>query len=305
MKGEKMSNDFILTDELLEKLNRFTRTEVTAEEVYTFPVVLCDNRIDRDGEKFSVEALEKLAELFVGKTGIFDHNPKGENQTARIFDCEVKSDGTELTESGEPYTWVCAKAYMMRTEKNADLIAEIEGGIKKEVSVSCSVKSKICSVCGADMNENPCGHIKGEFYSGKACCHILEEPYDAYEWSFVAVPAQRNAGVTKQFSEERQTSEVIKSLERKLAEESRRSEKACDLLKREIISLSFLCRPIMAVEAVKALTERMSFEELEKLYSALKKQCDETEDSCFQLLPKGEQKQAVEAGNTKNNRFKV
>ena len=127
-----MENDFTLDDGLLEKLNRYTRTPVSAEEVYTFPVILCDNEVDRDGERFSIAALEKLAQLFVGKTGIFDHDPRGENQTARIFDCEVKTCGDRLTEAAEPYTCLVAKAYMMRTEKSKDLIAEIEGGIKKE-----------------------------------------------------------------------------------------------------------------------------------------------------------------------------
>lgn len=50
---------------------------------------LCDNEIDRDGERFSLEALEQLKALFVGKTGIFDHDPKGENQTARIYAAEL------------------------------------------------------------------------------------------------------------------------------------------------------------------------------------------------------------------------
>ncbi|WP_124098345.1 hypothetical protein [Ruminococcus sp. Marseille-P6503] len=188
---------FTLDEELLEKLNRYTRKPVSAQEVYTFPVILCDNEIDRDGEHFSVPALERLAELFVGKTGIFDHDPKGENQTARIFDCEVKTLSDRLTAAGEPYTCLVAKAYMMRTDRSKDLIAEIEGGIKKEVSVGCSIGRKLCSVCGADLRENPCGHIKGKYYDGKLCSVILDEPTDAYEWSFVAVPAQRNAGVTK------------------------------------------------------------------------------------------------------------
>ena len=45
-----MENEFTLTEELLEKLNRFTRKPLTADEVYAFPVVLCDNEIDRDGD---------------------------------------------------------------------------------------------------------------------------------------------------------------------------------------------------------------------------------------------------------------
>ena len=60
----------------LAQLNQFTRRTLTQEEVFLFDVRLCDNEIDRDGERFSLEALEQLKTLFVGKTGIFDHNPK-------------------------------------------------------------------------------------------------------------------------------------------------------------------------------------------------------------------------------------
>lgn len=54
---------------VLDKINKFTRRPLTEEEVYVFPAVLCDNDIDRDGERFSDEALETLRELFVGRTG--------------------------------------------------------------------------------------------------------------------------------------------------------------------------------------------------------------------------------------------
>ena len=55
--------------EKLSKINRFTRRELTAEEVYLFDVILCDNDIDRDGECFSEAALEQMKGLFIGKTG--------------------------------------------------------------------------------------------------------------------------------------------------------------------------------------------------------------------------------------------
>ena len=42
-----------------------------------------------------------------------------------------------------------------------------------------------------------CAHKKGEMYGGKLCCTELVEAQDAYEWSFVAVPAQPRAGVLK------------------------------------------------------------------------------------------------------------
>lgn len=70
----------------MEKINLYTRRAYKPEEVYTFSVVLCDNEVDRDGECFTKETLEELAKLFVGKTGILDHEPTSKNQTARVFD---------------------------------------------------------------------------------------------------------------------------------------------------------------------------------------------------------------------------
>lgn len=181
----------------LALIGKYARRELTAGEVYTFPVVLCDNEVDRDGERFSVPALEKLAELFVGKTGIFDHDPKGRNQTARIYRCRVEKDPGRVTSAGEPYHALRADAYMMRSDATRELILEIDGGIKKEVSVGCAMGSTRCSICGADRRKAPCGHRDGERYEGKLCHTVLGDPTDAYEWSFVAVPAQPRAGVVK------------------------------------------------------------------------------------------------------------
>ena len=76
-----------------------------------------------------------------------------------------------------------------------DQITEIEAGIKKEVSVGCSMAKARCSVCGAEYGS--CAHRKGVTYDGQLCLAVLTEPTDAYEFSFVAVPAQRDAGVLK------------------------------------------------------------------------------------------------------------
>ena len=186
-----------VTEQELAAIAQYSRRPLTAEEVYTFPLVLCDNDLDRDNECFTDEALEKLAELFCGKTGIFDHDPRGEKQTARIYRCRVEPEEGRLNYRGDPYKALKADAYMVRTAANADLILEIDGGIKKEVSVGCAVQKNICSICGADRREEPCGHQPGKRYGGKLCCTLLAEPTDAYEWSFVAVPAQPAAGVTK------------------------------------------------------------------------------------------------------------
>ena len=51
-----------VSGEELEKINGYAREPLTEDKVFVFRVALCDNDIDRDGEKFSSGALEKLAE---------------------------------------------------------------------------------------------------------------------------------------------------------------------------------------------------------------------------------------------------
>ena len=184
-----------VTDEELALINKYTRRQLSKDEVYVFSVVLCDNDIDRDGERFTVESLFALEKLFVGKTGIFDHNPTAKNQTARIFACAVEAVDGRKTATGDDYFRLKARAYLPVSDKNSDIILALDSGIIKEVSVGCAVEEVLCSICGE--RSDTCPHRKGEIYGSKVCCGELINPYDAYEWSFVAVPSQKAAGVTK------------------------------------------------------------------------------------------------------------
>lgn len=185
-------------------INRYSVKELTPNEVYCFSVVLCDNDVDRDLECFSTRTLKKLAPMFVGKTGISDHNWSANKQVARIYRAEVE-ETAEKTALNEPLNRLVASAYILDTETNKALIESIEGGITKEVSVGCRTQKCNCSICGEPLKfdwrtwteQCETGHIKGETYDSKLCAGVLEEPTDAYEFSFVAVPAQRGAGVTK------------------------------------------------------------------------------------------------------------
>ena len=175
------------TAEQLEAINAQAKAELTEDQVYVFSLRLCDDQVDRDWERFDTEALPALAKLFIGKTGIVDHKWSSDSQVARIFRTQV------VREDGVSY--IKAWAYIRRGGHAEEVIADIEAGIKKEVSVGCAMGRSVCSVCGGEYGT--CGHQKGESYDGQLCCAILKEPMDAYEFSFVAVPAQREAGVLK------------------------------------------------------------------------------------------------------------
>ncbi|MGN0576281.1 MAG: hypothetical protein ACI4J2_09650 [Ruminococcus sp.] len=268
----------------LEKINRFTRRPLSAEEVYTFSVILCDNEIDRDCERFSDSALEKICSLFIGKTGISDHDARASNQSARIYDTELVTDSSRTTKNGEPYKYVRAMVYMVKTDENKGLIAEIDGGIKKEVSISCSASQRSCSICGCDRNTGSCAHVKGREYGGKVCHTVLGGITDGYEWSFVAVPAQVNAGVTKTFrSGENVFSEAVNA----------DVEAAGAELLRDIRRLAFVSGGTAASGAVCDAAGRMNVRQLIELKKSYERRITE-KGVCVQLSPENKQEDSTD-----------
>lgn len=179
-------------------INKYALEPLTPDEIFAFKIAMCGNEIDRDFEVFPTETLNELSKLFVGKTVLKDHQFKTDNQKARIYATEVVESGG-VSSTGEKYAQLVAHCYMLKSESNADLISDIRAGIKKEVSVSCTIGAAICSICGTDNRKAYCKHINGREYDGKTCYFKLLLPQDAYEVSFVAVPAQPDAGVTKSY----------------------------------------------------------------------------------------------------------
>lgn len=181
----------------IDLINQHTLKELKPEDVFVFSVVLCDNDVDRDFEQFADSMLDDLAPLFVGKTGIFNHSWDAHDQIARVYKTDVEAGG--VNSQGQPMKQLKAFAYILRNESTFDVIGKIEGGILKEVSVGVTAGQCMCSVCGAPMGWRSCseGHDKGMKYEDRLCYGIHASAVDAYEFSFVAVPAQRGAGVTK------------------------------------------------------------------------------------------------------------
>lgn len=195
-----------VTEDDLRKINKLTLAPLTADDVFVFKAVLGDNETDdRNFEPFNLNALKDLKKLYVGKTVIKDHTRRADNQVARIFDTDLVSEA-KTTGAGEAYAQLVAKCYMVKTSRNADLIKEIQGGIKKEVSTGMSPKRAICNICGTDNAKTWCAHYPGKEYDHadgkKVCMMTLDGAKDAYELSFVAVQAQRRAGVSKNYGGE-------------------------------------------------------------------------------------------------------
>ncbi len=304
-----------------EKIMQFTRKPLSEEELYVFRLMLCNNDVDRDNEKFSVASLNELARLFIGKTGIKDHSMRSEDQTARIFDTSVEQISGRKTADGEPFYALFAKAYMVRSDETQGLIRDIDAGIKKEVSVSCSMRECTCSICGENKRKTPCPHIPGREYGGRKCFNVLSGAEDAYEFSFVAVPAQREAGVEKAFAiDERKLDmqDIIKSLSSQqeltisakeaaalgdyiqtLEEQAELGREYKESLAKQITKLCAKAIPFMDLQTFAGVAAVMTTDELLKFKYAFEKQ-NAQKDMPAPQLAKADQ-------NTKNgfNEFKI
>ncbi len=279
------------TQAQLMAINAQAKAELQAEQVYVFSLRLCDDQVDRDGERFDTEALPGLAKLFIGKTGILDHKWSSDVQVARIFETQV------VREDGVSY--IKAWAYIRRGDNTKEIIADIEAGIKKEVSVGCAMGRAVCSVCGSDYGS--CGHQKGEHYDGMLCCAILKEPMDAYEFSFVAVPAQREAGVLKglgagkrclkQLAEEFGVQGEYRELF-KLAQLGKTYEKLlCD----DVVRLCLTLELGVEEPVLRAVMQKASAQELTSLKKALEERLRQAGPVQLQLPGSGNL-EAVESG---------
>lgn len=291
-KGTEVKTGGVPTVAQLETINGQAKSEMKPEQVYVFSLRLCDDQVDRDGERFDTGALPQLAKLFIGKTGIVDHKWSAGNQVARIFQTEVVKE--------ERVSYIKAWAYIRRGGAADEIIADIEAGIKKEVSVGCSMGRAVCSVCGSDYGS--CGHLKGEYYDGVLCCAILKEPMDAYEFSFVAVPAQREAGVLKGFggktvslkelADENGAQEEYRQMY-KLAQLGREYEKQ---LQTEVVRLCLGLGLGVEEPVLRSLAQKAGAEELQRLKDALEQRMAEMMPMQSQLMTSFEREDAVESG---------
>lgn len=319
MKTEQILKNVSPDKNELELINAYTRKPLTDDEVYVFSVVLCDNEIDRDYERFTVESLEKLSELFVGKTGIFDHNPTASNQSARVISCKVESAAGKKNSLGDDYFRLVARAYMPITDGNKQLRESIDSGITREVSVGCAVEKTLCSICGEDINSHKCPHVKGEYYNSQLCYGELTNPTDAYEFSFVAVPAQKGAGVIKTFRKERPMTDILKSIEKSEAvtltkEDSRNLNEYIEGLKKQaadgavyrnsligdVLKYSALSEPEISRDTMESIVNALSVDELSELRSVYKSKAQKKLPPVVQLFPK-----KSETKSDKNTEFKI
>ena len=75
------------TDADLKKINKYTLSPVTADDVFIFKATIADNeQDDRNHMPFNLKAVQDLKKLYPGKTMLKDHVRLADNQIARVYD---------------------------------------------------------------------------------------------------------------------------------------------------------------------------------------------------------------------------
>ena len=206
--------------EQLSRINKFTRREVTCDEVVAFSTLSMNDIPDRDDDVFTTETVQEFAALegplsSVGKSYMVDHEYKTANAHGRIFGVGTQKVGKNLFLTNE--------VYVPNTPQFAGFIEKIDFGINWAVSVGVMLGASECSLSfckepfgslGWWCNN---GHDKGLHYvkdaeedswgfpvtsdpaakGAEKCLRNFKQARDFYELSQVFLGAQYNAAISE------------------------------------------------------------------------------------------------------------
>lgn len=145
------------TERDLGRINSYALEPLNAEDVYVRRMHLCNNQVDRSFERFTERNLRQITKSIVGKSVMLGHDYRGAPQ-GRFFDASVeKTDGV---------AHAVPEFYVVRAAPSAaEAIAQIDGGVWKDVSVGFNYEAMQCDLCGGDyLDFNACQHLAGEAY---------------------------------------------------------------------------------------------------------------------------------------------
>lgn len=210
------------TDEQLAKINEFTRSPKTADDLVVFDTFSCNDLPDRDDDQFTAQTVKDFAKLPApfgptGKSYMVGHD-YNKLPVGRIFDTGTQSVDTD---SGKA-TFLKNSVYIPNTAANQSFIENQDFGVYWAVSVGVMLEGVNCNVCGERMFQffGECynGHFKGAYYDPNSsetddwgwpieakatdknaikCLGLMEGAKDFYELSQVFLGAQFYAELEK------------------------------------------------------------------------------------------------------------
>lgn len=190
-----------VTPDMLAKINGYSRTPLTAEQVYVGKFVVAHSGIDRDNERFTPAILMDFARTLPGK-GYFNNEgghpgswsgQRGPGQ-GLWFDSNVMQmsldefqamtgERPQLPPGETMISAMIGHMYALRTPGNEDMIANMDGGIHRHVSIGFNAPMPVAV-------KNPGDNLNTLFYE-------YQGPGEALETSGVWLGAQPGAVAVK------------------------------------------------------------------------------------------------------------
>ena len=153
---------------------------VEIEAVHAYPFVT------RNNTRYSFQGLEASLSEWTHPYNIpiiMHHNDQDGQIIGRAIDARL----------GDSERLVGSKALFITAEiLDDDAQKDIKSGLLSTVSIGMTGHDVRCSICGQDLNEGTCEHVRGEKYDGQTCCwdFISMSPI---ELSYVIVPSDKYA----------------------------------------------------------------------------------------------------------------
>lgn len=177
----------------LELINRYARRPLTAAEVHVGECDLCNDRVDRAFERFTVEVLQDFADSLPGKSLLAAHD-RGSLPLGLWFDATLRRDAGGVTHLRPAY-------YIVKTRDNEHHRAQIDGGVYRYASIGFRAQDLVCDICGKSWFGWECQHFPGRTYAAGegravATAHYARseaQPAEAVEGSIVYLGCQYDA----------------------------------------------------------------------------------------------------------------
>lgn len=156
------------TKSQLEKINKFTHTELTEDDVYVFPSMMIDNAVTSYYTIVHENLLRKFSSDVKKGIGLLLAHDSSKLPVGRSFDSTLVEEWDETTGNilkslyGDFYIALGRNTGSGMTTD--DIAKGIDSGTIFDTSIGFKAKTMKCSICGHDIRSWDCWHYPGNEY---------------------------------------------------------------------------------------------------------------------------------------------
>lgn len=172
------------------------KRDMTADDVHVRGMWLCNSQPDHYNSRFTLSALDEIAELLPGRPVMrghrYDQLPVGRFFAASREHRGFTSMNGDRVPKNDNY-WVKGMFYVPKDPEGDAIVRRIDTGIYREVSLGWRCLGADCDLCGNPINDrNQCPHVPGEVYDSGLCIYRFSAVTSVLEGSLVFAGGQKD-----------------------------------------------------------------------------------------------------------------